>query len=202
MSVIEERAFTFLSFTDRLVHISLAKKGDSITQFNTTFAQDRVLLYIPKNVALDETIQIVATLQANVDMMSNRRLLIKLGENSSASLLLCDHSSLQKQTLSTQVTEIFIGQGTSLNLYEIEETALSKTRLGHLFVRLKRDSRFNHCNITLTNGFTRNYVEAQLNGEGAETCVNGLAIDDKEQHIRCINTCQDLPRRLYDAPGT
>lgn len=161
----------------------LAEKGDSIAQFNTTFAQDGVLLYIPKNVALDETIQIVATLQANVDMMSNRRLLIILGENSSASLLLCDHSSLQKQTLSTQVTEIFIGQGASLNLYEIEETALSNTRLGHLFVRQERDSRFNHSNITLTNGFTRNYVEVQLNGEGAETCVNGLAIGDKEQHI-------------------
>ena len=161
----------------------LAENGDSIAQFNTAFAQDGLVLYIPKNTVIEETIQVVALLQANVEMMSNRRLLVILEDNSRASLLLCDHSSMQKQTLSTQVTEIFLGNGASLDLYELEETANSNTRLGHLFVNQKRDSRFNHCNITLTNGFTRNYVEVQLNGEGAETSINGLAIGDKEQHI-------------------
>ena len=161
----------------------LAAKGDSIAQFNTTFTQDGLLLYIPKNTIIEDTIQIVALLQANVEMMSNRRLLIILGENSRASLLLCDHSSLQKQSLSTQVTEIFIGCGASLDLYELEETAESNTRLGQLFVHQERDSQFNHSNITLTNGFTRNYVEISLEGEGATTHINGLAIGDKEQHI-------------------
>lgn len=161
----------------------LAAKGDSIAQFNTTFTQDGLLLYIPKDTIVEDTIQIVALLHANVEMMSNRRLLIIVGENSRASLLLCDHSSLQKQTLSTQVTEIFIGCGASLDLYELEETAESNTRLGQLFVHQERDSQFNHSNITLTNGFTRNYVEISLEGEGATTHINGLAIGDKEQHI-------------------
>ena len=162
---------------------SLAGKGDSTVQFNTAFVQDGVLLYIPKNISVEETVQIVALLQANVEMMSNRRLLIILEENSKASLLLCDHSSLQQKSLSTQVTEIFIGRGASLDLYELEETAGNNTRVGSLFVRQNADSRFNHCNITLTNGFTRNCIEVSLEGKGAETRINGLAIGDKEQHI-------------------
>ena len=161
----------------------LAEKGDSIVQFNTSFIQDGIVLYVPKNVIIEETIQIVALLQTNVDILTNRRLLVIMEENSHASLLLCDHSSTDKKSLSIEVTEIFIGHGASLDLYELEETTESNTRLSNLFVNQEHDSRFNHCNITLTNGFTRNYIEVILNGEGAETNINGLAIGDKKQHI-------------------
>ncbi len=162
---------------------TLAQKGDSVVQFNTSFTQECIVLYIPKNTVIEETIQIVAFLQTNVDILTNRRMLVIMEENSSASLLLCDHSSTDKKSLSTEVTEIFMGRGASLDLYELEETTDSNTRLGNLFVKQEHDSRFNHCNITLTNGFTRNYVEVVLDGEGAETNINGLAIGDKHQHI-------------------
>lgn len=167
---------------DRFYNI-LAEKGDSIVQFNTSFIQDGIVLYIPKNVIIEDTIQIVALLQTNVDILTNRRLLVIMEENSHASLLLCDHSSTNKKSLSVEVSEIFIGRGASLDLYELEETTESNTRLSNLFVNQEHDSRFNHCNITLTNGFTRNYIEVALNGEGAETNINGLAIGDKKQHI-------------------
>lgn len=162
---------------------ALAAQGDNIVQFNTMFVQDGMLLYIPKNTVIEETVQLVTLLQANVEMLSNRRLLIILEANSKASLLVCDHSSMEKQTLSAQVTEIFLGQGAELDLYELEETAYNNTRLGHLFVRQEADSRFNHNNITLTNGFTRNYIGVSLEGRGAEANVNGLVIGDKSQHI-------------------
>lgn len=162
---------------------ALAVAGDNIAQFNTMFAQDGVVLYVPKGCVVEETIQIVTLLQANVEMLSNRRLLVILEESSSASLLICDHSSMEKQTLSTQVMEVFLGRGAHFNLYELEETSHSNTRLGHLFVRQEADSVFNHSNIILTNGFTRNSVNVALEGRGAEANVNGLAIGDKEQHI-------------------
>lgn len=162
---------------------ALAASGDNIAQFNTMFAQDGMVLYVPKNCVINETIQLVTLLQSNVEMLSNRRLLVILEENSSASLLICDHSSMEKQTLSTQVMEVFLGRGAQFNLYELEETSHSNTRLGHLYVRQDADSSFNHSNITLTNGFTRNYINVSLEGHGAETNICGLAIGDKEQHI-------------------
>lgn len=161
----------------------LAEKGDSIVQFNTSFVQDGILIYIPRNCELEETIQIVELLQSNVDMLTNRRLLIIMEENSKASILLCDHSSSRLRTLSNTVTEVFMARGASLDLYELEETSHDNTRLGNLYVHQEGDSRFNHSNITLTNGFTRNYVEVELAGKGAETNINGLAIGDKQQHI-------------------
>lgn len=161
----------------------LAERGDSIVQFNTAFVQEGVVVYIPRNCEIEETIQIVSLLKSNVDILNNRRLLIIMEENSKASILLCDHSSSKLQTLSTAVTEIFMARGASLDLYELEETSHDNTRLGNLFVHQENDSHFNHCNITLTNGFTRNYVEVELAGKGADTSINGLAIGDKKQHI-------------------
>ena len=161
----------------------LAENGDSIVQFNTTFVQDGIVLYIPAGTVVEETIQIVSLLQSKVDILSNRRLLIIMGDGSQASLLLCDHSSQKEKSLSTQVTEIFIGRGAHLDVYELEETASENTRLGNMFVRQEADSHFNHCNITLTNGFTRNYTAVSLEGEGAETNLGGLIIGDKKQHI-------------------
>ena len=162
---------------------TLAAEGDSIAQFNTAFVQDGIVLYIPRGIEVEETIQIVSLIQAKVDMMSNRRLLIILQEGAKASLLICDHSSTERKTLSTQVTEVFLGQGASLDIYELEETNHSNSHLGHLFVRQEADSSFNHCNITLTNGFTRNLVKVTLEGRGAETNITGLAIGDRKQHI-------------------
>lgn len=161
----------------------LAANGDSIAQFNTLFVQDGIVLYVPRNIEINETIQIVSLLQSKVEMMSNRRLLVILEEGAKASLLMCDHSSAAHKSLSTQVTEVFVGAGASLDIYELEETSESNCRLAHLFVLQQADSRFNHCNITLTNGFTRNYVNVQLAGKGGDTNITGLAIGDRKQHI-------------------
>lgn len=161
----------------------LAGNSDSIAQFNTAFVQDGIVLYIPRNTEIEETIQIVSLLQTNVEMMSNRRLLIILEEGAKASLLMCDHSSTAQKSLSTQITEVFIGAGASLDIYEMEETSESNSRLAHLFVQQAADSHFNHCNITLTNGFTRNYVNVKLTGKGSDTNITGLAIGDRKQHI-------------------
>ena len=189
----------------------LAEKGDSIVQFNTAFVQEGVVIYIPRNCEMEETIQLVALLHSNVDMLCNRRMLIIMEENSSASLLLCDHSSSSQQTLSTSVTEIFMAKGASLDLYELEETSPGNTRLGNLYVHQDSDSRFNHSNITLTNGFTRNRVEILLNGKGAECCINGLAIGDKRQHIdnrtlvehKCSHTASnELYKYILDEEST
>ena len=161
----------------------LAANGDSIAQFNTLFVQDGIVLYIPRNIEINETIQIVSLLQSKVEMMSNRRLLVILEEGAKASLLMCDHSSAAHKSLSTQVTEVFVGAGASLDIYELEETSESISRLALLFVQQQAVSLFYHCNITLTNGFTRNYVNVQLVGKGGDTNITGLAIGDRKQHI-------------------
>ncbi|MDL2291762.1 Fe-S cluster assembly protein SufD, partial [Bacteroides sp. OttesenSCG-928-F21] len=65
---------------------------DGITAFNTTFVQDGVFFYVPRNVVVEKPIQLINILRADVDFMANRRILIVLEDGAQAKLLMCDHA--------------------------------------------------------------------------------------------------------------
>ena len=162
---------------------ALAKGGDGVTMFNTTFAQDGLVLYVSKNSCVERTVQLMNVLRSNVDLLTNRRLLIVLEEGAQASMLVCDHAVEKIKSLSVQVVEVFVGRNARLDLCELEETHGENVRLSQLFVKQEAGSSFNHTTITLTNGLTRNSARVSLEGEGAEVNMYGLAISDKKQHV-------------------
>ena len=162
----------------------LAKTSeDGLTAFNTMFAQDGVLMYVPKNVVIEKPIQLVNILRADVDTLSNRRLLIILEEGAQAKLLVCDHAMDNVNFLSTQVTEVFVGENAYFDLYELEETHNSTVRFSQLFVEQQAGSNVLLNGMTLHNGTTRNTTEVQLVGRGAEISLCGMAIADKNEQI-------------------
>ena len=50
---------------------------DGITALNTFLAQDGLLIYVPKNVKVERTIQVINILRSEVDLMVNRRVLFR-----------------------------------------------------------------------------------------------------------------------------
>ena len=93
---------------------------DGVTAFNTTFAQDGFMLYVPKGVVVDKPIQLVNILRADVNFMVNRRVLVVLEEGAQARLLICDHAMDNVNFLSTQVIEVFAKENATFDLYELE----------------------------------------------------------------------------------
>lgn len=162
----------------------LAKTGeDALTALNTMLAQDGLVVYVPKGVKVDRTVQIVNILRSDVDLMVNRRVLIIMEEDSEAKLLFCDDSADDRNFLSTQVIEVYVGDNATLDLYCLEETHAKNHRVSNVYVEQQANSRFNHNVITLHNGVTRNKLDLLLKGEGAECRANGCVIADKAQHV-------------------
>jgi Fe-S cluster assembly protein SufD len=162
----------------------LAKTSeDGITAFNTTFVQDGVFFYVPKGVVMDRTIQLVNILRADVDFMVNRRVLIVLEEGAQAKLLFCDHAQDQVNFLTTQVVEVFAGENSVLDMYELEETHIANTRISNCYVRQDAGSNVLLNGMTLHNGTTRNRTHVLLAGEHAEITLCGMAIEDKNQTV-------------------
>lgn len=155
----------------------------AITAFNTTFAQDGFCVYIPKNTTVEKPLQLVNILRAKKEMLVNRRILIILEDGASAQLLLCDHTLNKIRSLSTQVVEVYVGANASFKLYDLEETTAKNIRFNSIYVQQERDSRVCINGNTLTNGTTRNTIEVNLAGEGAEVDLSGIAIQDGEQHV-------------------
>lgn len=157
-------------------------ENDGVTAFNTAFAQDGFCLYVPKNVVVEKPIQLVNVLRADVNMLSNRRILVILEEGAEAKLLVCDHAMDAVNFLSTQVVELFAGANSQLDFYELEETHNTTARVSNLYVRQETGSRVLLNGMTLNNGITRNMTQVDLVGEGAEVTLCGMAISDKNQH--------------------
>ncbi|MDR0961857.1 MAG: Fe-S cluster assembly protein SufD [Mediterranea sp.] len=156
---------------------------DGLTAFNTAFAQDGVLLYVPKNTVVERPLQIVNILRSDVDLLVNRRVLIILEEGAQLRLLTCDHAMDSVNFLATQVIEVFVGAGAHFDLYELEETHASTVRLNNLYVNQEAGSNVLLNNMTLTNGSTRNTTSVTLSGESAELNLCGMVIADQNQHV-------------------
>lgn len=157
--------------------------ADAVTAFNTAFAQDGVILYVPRHTVVDKPIQLINILRGDVDFLVNRRVLVILEDGAQACLLVCDHAVDEVNFLATQVIEVFAGAGSVFDLYELEETHAKTTRLSNLYVRQAAGSNVLLNGMTLLNGSTRNTTRVKLEGEGAEIHLCGMAIADKQQHV-------------------
>ena len=157
--------------------------SDAITALNTAFAQDGMFVYVPKNVKLSKTVQVVNILRSDVDMMVNRRVLVVLEEGAEATLLFCDHAADSVRFLTTQIVEVYCGDNSHLDMYELEETHVKCSRFSNMYVHAGRDCSVNLNNITLYNGLTRNTTCVAMEGEGSEVVLNGCVIADKNQHV-------------------
>ena len=159
------------------------KDGDAVTDLNTMLAQDGLYVYVPKNVKVDRAIQVINILRSDVNLMVNRRVLIVLEEGAEVKLLFCDHAADDRQFLTTQVIEAFVGENARLDLYCLEETHNRNVRVSNVYIDQQRSSRVTHNVITLHNGVTRNKLDLTLSGEGAECACYGCVIADKQQHV-------------------
>ena len=173
------KEFATTTYYNRLA----AKDDDAVTHLNTMLAQDGLYVYVPKGVVLERAIQVINILRSDVDLMVNRRVLIVLEEGAEAKFLFCDHAADDRHFLTTQVIEAFVGENAKLDLYCLEETHAKNVRISNVYIDQQANSHVNHNVITLHNGTTRNKLNLELNGEGAECFCNGCAIADKQQHV-------------------
>jgi Fe-S cluster assembly protein SufD len=175
--------------------IATTAAEDAITPLNTMFAQDGFVLYVPRKVKINQTIQLIQIIRSQTDIMANRRLLIILEPYSEARLLVCDHNVDTIKSLSTQVIEIYAHEGAYFDYYDLEESATSNTRFSSLYLSQSARSNVLINGITLSNGLTRNNYRITLQGEEAETTLCGMAIQDQRQQVdTCTHITHAAPR--------
>lgn len=156
---------------------------NGVVAYNTMFAQDGFVVYVPKNVTVEKPLQLINILRGGVDLSVNRRLLIIAEENAHVKLLVCDHAVDDVHFVVTQVTEVSAAAHAQVDVYELEENSSKVTRLNNLFSEQMEHSHVATSAITLHNGYTRNNYRFRILGEHAHVDAGGLAICDGSQHI-------------------
>lgn len=163
---------------------SLASLDKPEVALNTLLAQDGMLVYIPDGVTAEKPIQLVNIYNAAAPVMAMRRLLIVVGENAHARMLVCDHTQNdQVDYLGSQVVEIVALKNSTFDYYDLEETSHSTHRVSSIYVDQRDGSNVLVDGMTLLNGFTRNDYYVQVNGEHCETHLLGMTIASGSQHV-------------------
>ena len=160
-----------------------ASLSNPCTALNTMLAQDGVLIFIPKGSHTSRPIQLINVFDANARLMAVRRVLIVLEDDSSAQILVCDHTKGDQQYLSLETIEVIAGRNAHLDYYHMEESDDHTTRLSQLWVRQQEGSNVLIDGITLTNGYTRNDYHIDVDGEHCDTQLLGMAIASDKQHV-------------------
>ncbi|GHT29125.1 Fe-S cluster assembly protein SufD [Bacteroidia bacterium] len=156
---------------------------DGIIALNTMLAQDGFVVYVPRDIVVKRPIQLIQIFRSDVDTMANRRVLVIMEPHSQAKLLVCDHSIDDVKFISTEVIEVFAGEGAFFDYYDLEESTESTTRFTSLHVKQEASSNVLVNGITLNNGLSRNNYYIELNGEYAESTLCGMSILDREQQV-------------------
>lgn len=160
------------------------EREDSALAFNSLLLQDGVLIHVDRGVKLSKAIQIVNIFSGHTPLFAPRRVLLVAEEGAEVSILKCDHTQTEGvQFGSSEVIEIIAGEGAKVDWYDLEESTPQTARWCQFRCRQGRDSSLNICAATLTNGTTRNEYLIDVNGEGCETRLSGMAIGSGKQHI-------------------
>ncbi|WP_319229717.1 Fe-S cluster assembly protein SufD [Draconibacterium orientale] len=165
-------------------YASLANvEEDPMVALNTAFAKDGFFLYVPKNVVVENPIQIINLLQDEKDTFATQRNFILVEDGAKVQVLLCDHTLNLNQYLNNSVTEIFAGNNAEVEFYTLQNQHNKATNINSVFIDQQRDSRVTTHTASLHGGLIRNNLKFALNGENAEANMFGMAFMDKNQHV-------------------
>ena len=159
-------------------------KGDPLSQLNTLFFSDVLVIYLKRGTHLSRPIHLLhrVAVRREGSSVSFPRILLIAEEDTEAKLLSCIHGfNPHIKAFQNAVAELYVGERSRIEFYLLEETLPLVTRIHNVHSVQERDSRLLINNLTLQNGKSRSNYRCDLAGEGAELNLDGLAILDGEQ---------------------
>jgi len=169
-------------FNAHFGHLASESKNGLIP-LNTAFFTDGYFIYIPDNIELDRTIQMVNLIDSEEKIFSNTRNLVILGKNAKLKLVHCDDSISSNGSFVNTVTEIFVDDGAHFDYNKLQNKDEHATVMTNNFVNQGRDSETHSNTITLNGGVIRNETNIKLAGKGGHAGVYGLYLVDRSQFI-------------------
>jgi Fe-S cluster assembly protein SufD len=158
-------------------------RQNGFAAINTALFRDGVFIYIPDNVEVKNALQLIKMVNREERLMLNTRNLIVLGKNSKVSFMHCDDSVNHFASFINTLTEIYVDENASLDLYKLQNINDQTSLLNNTYIHQERNSRVKVSVLTLNGGKIRNEIHVDLQGEGAEADLNGVYLMDKNQHI-------------------
>ena len=162
--------------------------GDApLLALNAALMEDGAVLRVGAGIALEEPLELVFLGAAQASPLAyHPRLLVRLEENSQATLLESHTSLGEEATVANQVTAIDLRQGARLHHVKLQDENDRAFHLASLRASLARDATYEGFGLTLGAGLSRNEAGIRLEGSGGHCRLGGGYLLRGAQH--CDNT--------------
>ena len=161
-----------------------ATEGAAFTALNTAFLQDGAVVYLSSGAVVEQPIHLlfVSTGQ-RANVVSHPRVLVIAGPNAQATIVESYVGLGSEPYLTNSVSEFFLGPNAVLDHYRVQRESAAAFHIAATHAYEERAAQFRSTAITLGGRLTRHHVHTALVGEGVDSTLNGLYIEDGVQHV-------------------
>jgi Fe-S cluster assembly protein SufD len=148
------------------------------------FAQNGVVLYVPKGVVVDEPLHSVLW-GPGANLAHTSHILVLVDEGASVTYV---HESASPDDMASNsmhagIVEIQVMQNASMKFVELQSWGRHVWNFSHERARVERDGNLDWIFGAIGSRLTKNFSELDLAGEGAQGRMSGFYFTDGNQHL-------------------
>ena len=163
---------------------SLAKGQTSLTDLNTAFTKEGVIIEVSKSKLVSKPVELVYFASGETAaMLLQPRNLIIVGENAQVKFIERHQSLADVATFTNVVTEVFVAQNGIFDLYKIQNDKKDASLVDATFVAQDRDTVASVYTFSFGGNITRNNLSFYQNGSGCDSILNGVTILKEDQLV-------------------
>ncbi|MFN8237482.1 MAG: Fe-S cluster assembly protein SufD [Chitinophagales bacterium] len=155
---------------------------DFLLELNNALASDGFFLEIGENLIQEELIEIFYVSQNSKEIL-NLKNKIKVGKNSQIKVAEYYINYENTPAYHNVVTHIEVAERAQVEWYKIQDGGAQLNITDNTFVSQQESSVCNVTTLSLTGSIIRNVLQFDVNGERAESHMNGLYLLLNEEHV-------------------
>ncbi|HSM70579.1 MAG TPA: Fe-S cluster assembly protein SufD [Anaerolineales bacterium] len=148
------------------------------------FAQNGVVLYVPKNVIVDEPLHSVLW-GPGTDIAHVSHILVLVDEGASVTYVheAASPDETESNSMHAGIVEIQVMQNASLKFVELQSWGRHVWNFSHERARVERSGNLDWIFGAIGSRLTKNFTELDLAGEGGQGRMSGFYFTDGTQHL-------------------
>ncbi len=159
---------------------------DVFAGMNILYAQSGVCVHVAKNTVINSVIEIIHVCTGSYAGFT--RNFVSIGEHAQAKVVLTYASEATNECFSHVHTSIEVGKQAHVNVEKIQMESSEMYSFSDEEIWQEADSVFQINTLTLDGNLVRNDLHIQVQGEHAETHLNGMYMLNAQQHVANYTT--------------
>lgn len=160
---------------------NIKKDKDKFAALSSSFFNNGVYLYIPKNIELEEPIRVNFNFNGATSVLHN----IIIAESNSKIDFIEEYSNNEtaKEQLNSCVTEVFANNGSKINFYHLNNWTKNVYNFTNIVGALEKNASIKWVSGCFGGKLNRLRIDANFNGQGSQCSNIGLFLGKEKEHI-------------------